>query len=222
VEEHEQERGFVAFGCKPVTLSRPFDKVADDSVRFEVIWGVGAAVIFPLTSFGLLYAIWEFLRITQVSIPWFGYEFIVVAPASIFLIICMIVISILIMELLKSDTPTAKRGALAALAFILLCCYLAAVSFYADKIYPRLAQSLGGGQPIPVVCWLDKHATPDTLATRLARAQFLPEGDKVRCEAIYLLYIDDRIAILADAQTLAAATILPRATITAISAPSPE
>jgi len=67
------------------------------------------------------------------------------------------------------------------------------------------------------VFWVDKPTMPEALSGRLPRATFVQEGEKIRCESIYLIYIDAQIAVLSDAQAPPAITvILPRASIAAI------
>ena len=194
------------------------EELEDKPHRFVLVWTLGAVVMFPAVSMGFLYCIRRLLEILDLRIASLLEDrHILMLGLLNVLFFSLVGIVFLIATQLASDDKEVQRRALSVLVATVLCGYLAAVGLYSFKMYAKLPQDWGGGKPIRVIFWLDKHAAPEALSGRLPRATFVQEGETIRCESIYLVHVDDRLAIVADAESPPAATmVLPRGNIVAI------
>ena len=169
-------------------------------------------------SIGYLYSIRGVLAVLNIgNASWLGNRFIAFLAIVTVLVVYMFGTLFIVSGLVASADQRARRHGLLVLAANVFCGYVGAVSLYSYAIYQKLPQQFGGGQPIPVVFWVDKSSMPGGLQGRLPRATFVQEGEKIRCESIYLVYVDDKIAVVSDAQEPPATTVmLPRPSIGAI------
>lgn len=215
--DRERETGKRSFGYARATL----EKLLEKPYRFVLIWTLGAMFMFPAFSIGFLYSIRELLGV--LAVPFVGFldnAHILMLGLLIFLVISVFGIVMLITTMLESNEASVKKRALYVLAVAVFFAYCVATGLYAYEFYPKLPQELGGGRPISAVLWLDKQGVPEDLATRMPRSRFVKEDEMIRCESIYLVCLDDHVAIVSDSSVVPVATVvLQRGSIRAIATP---
>jgi hypothetical protein len=98
--------------------------------------------------------------------------------------------------------------------------YLPSAVLYTVYGFPMIPASLGGGKPAAADVWLEKDALPASATSKLKRLRLTKESERLYLDKCFLIHVNSDVIVLSDSdEPYAAAVVLPRDAVKAISSP---
>jgi hypothetical protein len=175
-------------------------------------WFIGLPVYFV----GLMYAVKALVYIWDPATASFLKHQYILFVGILSGLIYSISIAFILSEWLKAEDRRVRLKGLIVTICVMFIVYIASVGYYSYSLYPQLPNGLGGGQPTPIILWIDKEDFPVDLQKRFPNATFSSDDKITKCEKLYLLYSNSDTLILTDGSNQAPGVLLKRDDIKAI------